>query len=85
MVLSVIKQTILTFFPEILYLEGHPNYCIGSKVTTILLNRLILPIGGASSGRVCVCSLHSRLVYPVSALFVEQTCVCYPDTFGERI
>ena len=28
----------------------------------ILLNGLILPIGGASSGRVCACNLHSRLV-----------------------
>ena len=29
----------------------------------ILVNGWILPIGGALSGRVCVCSLHSRLVF----------------------
>ena len=42
--------------------EGHPNRITGSKVTAILLNGLILPIGGASWGRVCSCSLRSRLV-----------------------
>ena len=29
----------------------------------ILLNLLILPIGGVASERVCVCSQHSRLVF----------------------
>ena len=48
--------------PEILNLEGHQNRCICSKVTAILMNGLILPTDGASSGRVCACSLHSRLV-----------------------
>ena len=52
-VLPVIKQTILTFFLEILNLEGHKNCCIGSKVTAILLNGLILPTGGVAFGRVC--------------------------------
>ena len=42
--------------------EGHQNPISGSKVTTILLKQWILPIGGASSGRVCACSLRSRLV-----------------------
>ena len=42
--------------------EGHQNVISGSKVTAILLKGLILPIGEASSGRVCVCSLRSRLV-----------------------
>ena len=37
-------------------------YGYGSKVTAFLLNWWILPIGGASSGRVCACSLRSRLV-----------------------
>ena len=34
----------------------------GSKVTAILLKGWILPIGGIASGRVCACSLRSRLV-----------------------
>ena len=33
--------------------KRHPNCITGSKVTAILLNGWILPIGGASSGRVC--------------------------------
>ena len=51
-VLPVIKQTILTFFSEILNLEGLQNRCIGSKVTAILLNGWIMPTGGVASGRV---------------------------------
>ena len=43
--------------------EGHQNYISGSKVTAILLKGWILPIGGAASGRVCACSLRSRLVF----------------------
>ena len=43
--------------------EGHLNRITGSKVKVILLNWWILPIGGASSGRVCACSLRSRLVF----------------------
>ena len=73
MVLSVIKQTILTFF---LNLEGHQNRCIGTKVTAILLNKWILPTGGATRGRVCACSLRSRLVFyfePVNTLNVHMT------------
>ena len=35
-------------FREILNLEGHPNRTTGSRVTAVLLNGLILPIGGAS-------------------------------------
>ena len=34
---------------EILNLEGHLNCITGSRVTVILLNGWILPIGGASS------------------------------------
>ena len=34
---------------EILNPEGHPNCITGSKVTAILLNWWILPIGGASA------------------------------------
>ena len=53
-----------TIFKEILNPKGHPNRIAGSKVMAILLNGWILPIGGASTGRVCACSLCSRLVYP---------------------
>ena len=38
---------------EILNLEEHPNPIAGLKVTAILLNGWILPIVGASTGRVC--------------------------------
>ena len=47
-VLPVLKSTMLTFFLEILNLEGHQNRFIGSKV----LNGRILPIGGVASIRV---------------------------------
>ena len=47
---------------EILNIEGHTNFVIGSKVLEILLNEGILPIGGVALGRVCACSLRSRLV-----------------------
>ena len=47
------KIDYVTIFQDILYLEGHPNRITSSKVTAILLNGWILPIGGASSGRVC--------------------------------
>ena len=39
----------LPFFKEILNLKGHQNCITGSKVTAILLNAWILPIGGASA------------------------------------
>ena len=42
--------------------EGHQNPINGSKVTVLLLNAWILPIGEVSSGKVCACSLCSRLV-----------------------
>ena len=37
----------VTIFKEILNPEPHPNRIAGSKVTAILLNWWILPIGGA--------------------------------------
>ena len=40
-------------FQEIPNIEGHLNRCIGSKITAILMNGLILPAGGVASGRVC--------------------------------
>ena len=57
------KIDYLPFFYEILNPKGHPNRITDSKVTVILLNGGFLPIGGASSGRVYACSLHSRLVF----------------------
>ena len=54
--------------------EGHQNPISGSKVTAILLKRWIWPIGGVASGRVCVCSLRSRLVFDTVSrvkIFVE--------------
>ena len=45
-----------------LHPEGHQNPISGSKVAAILWKGWILPICGASSGRVCACSLRSRLV-----------------------
>ena len=46
------KIDYVTIFKEILNPEWHSNRISGSKVTAILLNGWILPIGGASSGRV---------------------------------
>ena len=44
--------------------EGHQSPISGSKVTAfILLKGWIWPICGVASGRVCVCSLRSRLVF----------------------
>ena len=43
------KIDYVTIFKEILNLEGHPNRITGLKVTAILLNGWILPIGGASA------------------------------------
>ena len=47
------KTTYIDMFSEILNLDRHPNRCIGSKVTAILLNGWILLNGGVASGRVC--------------------------------
>ena len=52
--------------------KGHPNIITGSKVTSILLNGWILPIGGASSGRVCSCSLRSRVVSKTDSVFIKE-------------
>ena len=43
-------------------LKGHQNPISGWDVTAILLKGLIWPNGGVTSGRVCACSLRSRLV-----------------------
>ena len=55
-----VKQAILTFF-QIQNLDGHLNCCIGSKVTAILLNGLILLTGGVVSGRVCPAACAAEL------------------------
>ena len=39
----------VTIFQEILNLEGQPNRITGSRLTAILLNGWILPLGGASA------------------------------------
>ena len=49
--------------------EEHQNPISGSKGTAILLKGWILSIGGASLGRVCACSLRSRLVLPETLIF----------------
>ena len=56
------KTNYIGIFSEILNLEGYQNRSIGSKVTAILLNGWNLPTGGVALGRVCACSLRSRLV-----------------------
>ena len=62
------KIDYVTIFKEILNPEGHQNRITDTKVTAILLNGWILPIGETSSGRVGSCSLRSRLVFFVSHL-----------------
>ena len=55
----------VTIFLEILNLKGHPNRITGSRVTVILLNGWILPIGQsgeASRWRVCYQRGLPRLV-----------------------
>ena len=54
---------------EILNLEGHPNRITGSRDTAILLKGWILSIGEVASGRVCACSLRSRLVLLISNVY----------------
>ena len=43
------KRVYVAHFVGILNLDGHPNRITGSRVTAILLDRWILPFGGASS------------------------------------
>ena len=44
-------------------------------VTAIMLNGWILPIGGVASGRVCACSLCSRLVKHLGLFFNFAICL----------
>ena len=43
------KIDYVTILKEILDFKGHPNYIRGSKLTAILLNGRVLPIGGDSA------------------------------------
>jgi hypothetical protein len=56
------KIDYVTIFKETLNPKRRLNHITVSKVAAIFVNGSILPIGGASSGRVCSCSLRSRLV-----------------------
>ena len=56
----------VTLFKDILNLKGHPNGITGPKVTVIMLNRWILPIGGASAMK------GLRLQH------AQQACLCSP-------
>ena len=56
--------------------EGYQNPISGSKVTVILLKGLIFPIGGVASGRVCACSLRSRLVFTRVGIFPRTDFRC---------
>ena len=60
--LPVIKKSLRHSDQELSKSEGHQNPISGSKVTAVLLKGRILSIGGVASGRVCACSLRSRLV-----------------------
>ena len=50
----------------------HQNPLSGSKVTAILLKGWIWSIGVVALGRVCSCSLHSRLVYYHIIFFMDK-------------
>ena len=54
---------------NVLNLEGHKNCISGSKVT----KGVNLPIGWVASGRVCACSLCSRLVLFIDIFFLSCT------------
>ena len=61
------KIDYITIFEEILNLKGHQNCTTGSRVTVILLNAWIFPIGqtgGASPWRVYYQRGLPRLVFP---------------------
>ena len=55
------KIDYVTIFKEIQNPKEHPNYWFKSYGD--FAGWWILPIGGASSGRVCACRLRSRLVF----------------------
>ena len=62
------KMDNVTIFKDVLNLEGHPSFITGSRVTAILLNGWIFPIGqsgDASRWRVCY-----QWALPRLALFI---------------
>ena len=61
------------FVQNIRNLEGHLNRFVGSKVTAILVNGGILPSGGVALGRVCACSLRSRLVLKIPQEYISYS------------
>ena len=60
-------------FLKILNYKKNQNCIIGSKVTAILLNGWVLPIGGVASGKVWVCSLRRRPVFYDMVFKFQQT------------
>ena len=81
MLLSVKITDYVTIFREIL----NPNFITGSKVTAILLNGLIFPIGGASSGRVCAQPVKQACfiimyILLTKCLLVAHSCICFTAT-----
>ena len=62
------KTDYVIVITNFLNLEGHHNWISALIVTVILLKGLIFLIGGVALGRVCVCSLLSRLVSTCSCL-----------------
>ena len=71
-VVPVIKINYIIVITKILNPEGHKNPISGLKFTTILLKWWIWPIGEVVLGRVCACSLRSKLVY-IMLPFVNQS------------
>ena len=61
---------------DIINPEGFQNCIIGSKVTAILPDGWILPIGGVESGRVC----DQRLVLGISRVEEEETLLGLEET-----
>ena len=59
---SSYKKDYVIVLKNFLNPKGHQNPISGSNVTVILLKGWILSIGEFASGRVCACSLRSRLV-----------------------
>ena len=50
--------------------EGHPNCITGSRVTEILLNGWVLPVGGVALGRVYAAACAAGLFPSVYQVFV---------------
>ena len=69
------KIDYITIYEEILNLEGHQNCTTGSRVTAILLNAWIFPIGQSgedSRWRVCYEEEKSQSVNPRTMPFLTN-------------